>query len=125
MTEDAPEAFADDVEEIEEDFTPVDLTIAITRLLVRGESRDDVARLLRITRAEVDGRIVEATAHTESEALNEREWIVRERLLDLTRQASVVELSSGETARLELLLELAKLELELISWMRRRQGAAS
>lgn len=119
------DALVDDFEEIEEDFAPVDLTIAITRLLVRGESRDEVARLLRITRGEVDGRIVEATAQTESEALNEREWIVRERLLDLTRQASVVELSAGETARLELLLELSRLELDLISWARRRQGGVS
>lgn len=112
-------------EEIEEDFAPVDLTVAITRLLVRGESRDEVARQLRISRVEVDSRIVQATAATEAEALQEREWIVRERLLDLTRQASVIELPMSESTRLALLLDLARLELELISWTRRRQGSAS
>jgi hypothetical protein len=118
------DAFEEPVDEIEEDFAPVDLTVAITRLLVRGESRDEVARLLRISRADVDARIAEATALTEAEALNEREWIVRERLLDLTRQASAVDLPSFETSRLKLLLELSSLELGLIAWARRKHGGA-
>lgn len=112
------------VADIDDDFTPIDLTVAITRLLVRGDSRDDVARQLRITRADVDARIAEATALAEAEALNEREWIVRERLLDLTRQASVVDLPDFETTRLTLLVELASFELALIARARRNSGGA-
>ena len=75
-------------------------------------------------RDEVDAQIAHATALAEAEAIAEREWIVRERLLDLTRQASSPELSSFETNRLGLLLDLAKLELELIGWTRRRAASA-
>lgn len=114
----------DVADDIDDDFTPIDLTVAITRLLVRGDSRDDVARQLRITRADVDARIAEATALAEAEALNEREWIVRERLLDLTRQASVVDLPEFETTRLTLLVELASFELALIARARRNSGGA-
>ncbi len=118
------EEILDDVDEIDEDFAPVDLVDAVIGLLVAGESRNAVARALRITREEVDARIAEATAEAESEALNEREHIVREKLRSLTRQASAVELPSSEEARLALLLELARLELEMIAWARRRQGVA-
>lgn len=113
---------ADD--EIDDDFEPVDLTVAITALLVRGESRDAIAKTLRVTRQDVDTRIAEATDLADAEALNEREWIVRERLLDLTRQASVPDLASYEATRLALLLDLAKLELGLIGWTRRRAAAS-
>lgn len=107
-------------DDLDEDFEPIDLNVAMTRLLVRGESRDDVAKALRMTRGEVDARIADATALAEAEAIAEREWIVRERLLDLTRQASAADLPSFETTRLAFLLDLAKLELGLIAWSRRR-----
>ncbi|PZU44033.1 MAG: hypothetical protein DI566_13220 [Microbacterium sp.] len=110
--------------EIEDDFAPVDLTVAITQLLVRGETRDEIARRLRISRADVDMRIADATALAEAEALIEREWIVREKLRDLTRQASALDLPTYETTRLSLLLDLAKIELGLISWTRRRAASA-
>lgn len=113
-----------DADDLDDDFEPVNLAVAMTRLLVRGESRDDVAKTLRVTRDEVDAQIAHATALAEAEAIAEREWIVRERLLDLTRQASSPELSSFETNRLGLLLDLAKLELELIGWTRRRVANA-
>ena len=111
-------------DEIEDDFAPVDLTVAITQLLVRGETRDEIARRLRISRADVDMRIADATALAEAEALIEREWIVREKLRDLTRQASALDLPTYETTRLSLLLDLAKIELGLISWTRRRAASA-
>ena len=114
----------DQPDDLDEDFEPIDLNVAMTRLLVRGESRDDVAKALHMTRDEVDARIAHATALAEAEAIAEREWIVRERLLDLTRQASSPELSGFETNRLGLLLDLAKLELELIGWTRRRAASA-
>lgn len=110
--------------EIEADFSPVDLTVAITGLLVRGETRDEIARQLRISRGDVDMRIADATALAEAEALIEREWIVREKLRDLTRQASAADLPTYETTRLGLLLDLAKIELGLISWTRRRAASA-
>lgn len=110
--------------EIEDDFAPVDLTVAITQLLVHGETRDEIARRLRISRADVDMRIADATALAEAEALIEREWIVREKLRDLTRQASALDLPTYETTRLSLLLDLAKIELGLISWTRRRAASA-
>lgn len=108
--------------DVAEDFTPVDLTGAITAYLVRGETRDSIAAKLRISRLEVDARIADATGMSEAEALNEREWVVREKIRDITRQASAIELPSFETTRLALLLDLAKLELGLIGWARRRQG---
>ena len=110
--------------EPEDDFAPLDLDVAITGHLVRGESRDSIAAKLRISRSEVDARIADATGMSEAEPLAEREWIVREKLRDLTRQASDRDLPSYETARLALLLDLAKLELGLIGWARRRQGVA-
>lgn len=110
--------------EIEADFSPVDLTVAITGLLVRGETRDEIARQLRISRGDVDMRIADATALAEAEALIEREWIVREKLRDLTRQASAADLPTYETTRLGLLLDLAKIELGLIGWTRRRAASA-
>lgn len=113
-----------DASDVETDFEPVDLTAAITGYLVRGETRDAIAAKLKISRLEVDARIADATGQSEAEALTEREWIVREKLRDLTRQASDAELAGYETARLALLLDLAKLELGLISWARRRQGVA-
>lgn len=113
-----------DADDLDDDFEPVNLAVAMTRLLVRGESRDDVAKTLRVTRDEVDAQIAHATALAGAEAIAEREWIVRERLLDLTRQASSPELSSPETTRLGLLLDLAKLELALIGWTRRRAANA-
>lgn len=112
------------LDEIEEDFAPVDLVEAVIGLLVAGESRNAVARALRITREEVDARVAEATAEAEAEALNEREYIVREKVRSLTRQASVVELPESEAGRLAFLLALAGLELEMIAWTRRRQGVA-
>lgn len=121
----APEVDGVDLDEIEEDFAPVDLVESVIGLLVAGESRNAVARALRITREEVDARVAEATAAAEAEELNEREFIVREKLRSLTRQASAVELPGSEAARLGFLLALAKLELELIGWTRRRQGVAS
>lgn len=121
---DAWVAWRESDEEIEDDFAPVDLTVAITQLLVRGETRDEIARRLRISRADVDMRIADATALAEAEALIEREWIVREKLRDLTRQASALDLPAYETSRLGLLLDLAKIELGLISWTRRRAASA-
>lgn len=121
---DAWVAWREGDEEIEDDFAPVDLTVAITQLLVRGETRDEIARRLRISRADVDMRIADATALAEAEALIEREWIVREKLRDLTRQASALDLPTYETSRLGLLLDLAKIELGLISWTRRRAASA-
>lgn len=112
-------------DEIEEDFAPVDLVESVIGLLVAGESRNAVARALRITRDEVDARVAEATAEAEAEALNEREFIVRERMQSLVRQSSTFGLPSTELDRLALLLALAKLELELIGWTRRRQGVTS
>ncbi|WP_298944172.1 hypothetical protein [uncultured Microbacterium sp.] len=112
----------DDLDEIEEDFAPVDLVESVIGLLVAGESRNAVARALRITRDEVDARVAEATAEAEAEALNEREFIVRERMQSLVRQSSTFGLPSNELDRLALLLALAKLELELIGWTRRQQG---
>lgn len=112
----------DDLDEIEEDFAPVDLVESVIGLLVAGESRNAVARALRITREEVDARVAEATAEAEAEALNEREFIVRERMQSLVRQSSTFGLPSNELDRLALLLALAKLELELIGWTRRQQG---
>lgn len=119
------DAEVDDVDELEEDFAPVDLVEAVIGLLVAGESRNAVARALRITREEVDARVAEATAEAEAEALNEREFIVRERMQSLVRQSSTFGLPSNELDRLALLLALAKLELELIGWTRRRQGVTS
>lgn len=119
------DAEVDDVDDdLDEDFAPVDLVETVIGLLVAGESRNAVARALRITRDEVDARVAEATAEAEAEALNEREYIVREKLRSLTRQASAVELPGSEAARLGFLLALAELELEMIAWTRRRQGVA-
>lgn len=119
------DAEVDDVDDdLYEDFAPVDLVESVIGLLVAGESRNAVARALRITREEVDARVAEATAEAEAEALNEREYIVREKLRSLTRQASAVELPGSEAARLGFLLALAELELEMIAWTRRRQGVA-
>lgn len=116
----------DDLDDgIEEDFAPVDLVESVIGLLVAGESRNAVARALRIPRDEVDAMVAEATAEAEAEALNEREFIVRERMLALVRQSSTFGLPSTELDRLALLLALAKLELELIGWTRRRQGVTS
>ena len=119
------DAEVDDVDEIDEDFAPVDLVETVIGLLVAGESRNAVARALRITREEVDARVAEATAEAEAEALNEREFIVRERMQSLVRQSSTFGLPSTELDRLALLLALAKLELELIGWTRRQQGVTS
>ena len=110
--------------ELDADFGTRDTAALITNLLVIGETRDDVGRRLGIPRADVDEHIATATAQTEAEALAEREWIVRERLLDLVRQASRTDLASHEVTRLALLLDIAKLELALIGWTRRRQGVA-
>lgn len=118
------DAEVDDVDEIDEDFAPVDLVETVIGLLVAGESRNAVARALRITRDEVDAKIAEAAAEAEAEALNEREFIVRERMQSLVRQSSTFGLPSNELDRLALLLALAKLELKLIGWTRRRQGVA-
>lgn len=121
----APEIDDLDVDEIDEDFAPVDVVETVIGLLVAGESRAAVARALRITRDEVDALVAEATAAAEAEALNEREFIVRERMQSLVRQSSTFGLPSTELDRLALLLALAKLELELIGWTRRRQGVTS
>lgn len=123
LTDDAEEEV--DVDEIDEDFAPVDVVETVIGLLVAGESRNAVARALRISREEVDARVAEATADAEAEALNEREFIVRERMQSLVRQSSAFGLPSTELDRLALLLALAKLELELIGWARRRQGVTS
>lgn len=123
LTDDAEEEV--DVDEIDEDFAPVDVVETVIGLLVAGESRNAVARALRITREEVDAKVAEATAEAEAEALNEREFIVRERMQSLVRQSSTFGLPSNELDRLSLLLALAKLELELIGWTRRRQGVTS
>lgn len=122
LTDDAEEEV--DVDEIDEDFAPVDLVETVIGLLVAGESRNAVARALRITREEVDAKVAAATAEAEAEALNEREFIVRERMQSLVRQSSTFGLPSTELDRLALLLALAKLELELIGWTRRQQGVA-
>lgn len=108
--------------DVGDDFVPVDLNAMITTYLVRGETRDAIAAKLHVTRAEVDARIADATVMSEAEALNEREWIVRGKLRDLTRQASDIDLASFETRRLGVLLELAKLELALIVRARRWHG---
>lgn len=121
----APEIDDLDVDEIDEDFAPVDLVETVIGLLVAGESRNAVARALRITREEVDAKVAEAAAEAEAEALNEREFIVREKLRSLTRQSSTFGLPSNELDRLALLLALAKLELQLIGWTRRQQGVTS
>lgn len=122
LTDDAEEEV--DLDDLDEDFEPVDLVEVVIGLLVAGESRNAVARALRITRDEVDARVAEATAEAEAEALNEREFIVRERMQSLVRQSSTFGLPSNELDRLALLLALAKLELELIGWTRRQQGVA-
>lgn len=119
------DAEVDDVDEIDEDFAPVDLVETVIGLLVAGESRNAVARALRITREEVDAKVAAATAEAEAEALNEREFIVRERMQSLVRQSSTFGLPSNELDRLALLLALAKLELKLIGWARRQQGVTS
>lgn len=108
--------------ELDADFGTRNTTALITNLLVIGETRDDVAQRLGIARADVDDHVATATAQTEAEALNEREWIVRERLLDLVRQASRTDLASCDVTRLALLVDLAKLELALIARVRRDRG---
>lgn len=110
--------------DVDDDFEPVDIDAVIALSLVRGDARDRIAEKLHIDRAEVDARIADATDVSEGESLIEREWIVHERLRDLTSQASDTDLASYETPRLSLLLELAKAELGLIESARRRQGGA-
>lgn len=100
--------------ELDDDFGTTDPAATITDLLVRGESRDRVADLLKITRADVDEHVATATASADALSLDEREWITRERLASLVRQASRTDLAAYEVARLAFLLDVAKVDLELI-----------
>lgn len=109
-----PEVDADEIEIDDEDFSPVDLGAAVTARLIRGEGRDEIAVGLAISRDEVDARIADAVDRDTAVRLAERRWVVRERVADLTRQASAAYVPSEEGARLGLLLSLARFELELI-----------
>ncbi len=109
-----PEVDADAFEIDDEDFAPVDLGAAVTARLVRGESRDEAAVGLAISRATVDEVVADLVGRAGDEPMTEREWLIRERIADLTRQASAAYVSTEDAARLALLLSLAQFDLELI-----------
>ncbi|MGW9627634.1 hypothetical protein [Microbacterium sp. NPDC055521] len=108
--------------DVDDDFGPVDLDTAILGYLIRGERRDRIAEHLHITRAEVDKRIADNAEISEAESLVEQEWVVREKIRDLTRQASAPGTYSDDVARLTVLLKLAELEVTLIGWSRQSRG---
>ena len=104
-----------------EEFAPIAVSVQLVRMLIHGDTRDQIALTLRLPRDEVDARIAAAAVLVTGESLIERLAILQWRVGDLVQQASIPEVSQWDQQRLLLLLDLCRMDLDLVDRQQARQ----